>query len=63
MQVIDDYTKNSITEFVFSDNSTAQAVQDHTTSGTPFVAKGDWSTPQKAAAANWTGCNVVEERG
>ncbi len=59
MQVIDDYTKNSITEFVFSDGSTAQAVQNHTTSGAPFVVKGDWSTPQKISAANWTGCKVI----
>jgi len=63
MQVIDDYTSKNVTEFVFSDGSTAQAVQNHATSGTPFVAKGDWSTPKKVAAANWTGCNVVEGWG
>jgi hypothetical protein len=59
MQVIDDYTKNSITEFVFSDNLTAQAVQDHTTSGAPFVVKGDITTLQKEAIYIWSGCKVL----
>jgi hypothetical protein len=59
MQVIDDYTKNSITEFEFNDGSTARAMQNHTTSGAPFVVKGDITTLQKEAIYIWTGCKVI----
>jgi hypothetical protein len=60
MQVLDDKNKNGVTIFEFADGSSAQAIQDHSVSGAPFIVKGTMSSAQKSAIQQWSACAVLE---
>jgi hypothetical protein len=58
---IDDYSKNDLTVFVFSDSSEVETKQNHEMSPPTFIltTSNSATAEQKQAIKSWSGCPVA----